>query len=129
MSQKNTESTTGPTGYAQHYDEDRLWQKLSQMPRTSLLLVLEKALLLRELLLDSGTPLWVRATLLGALGYLILPLDLCPDFVPVAGLLDDAAMLALVLANLEQFVTDEIRERAKKRKAKMVPPATKGDEP
>jgi uncharacterized membrane protein YkvA (DUF1232 family) len=35
-------------------------------------------------------------SLAGALIYLVSPLDLIPDWVPMAGLVDDAAMLAFV---------------------------------
>jgi uncharacterized membrane protein YkvA (DUF1232 family) len=45
--------------------------------------------------------------LAGALLYLIAPLDLVPDFVPVSGLLDDAAVIAAAMSRiqneLEQF--------------------------
>lgn len=118
-----------PVGYARHYDEDRLWQKLRRMPRSSLALVLENTLLLYELLTDRDTPLWVRGTLVGVLGYLVWPWDLCPDFLPGAGLLDDAAMLALVMANVEGLVTDTIRERSRRRMASIMPTNTTGGEP
>jgi uncharacterized membrane protein YkvA (DUF1232 family) len=38
-----------------------------------------------------------KLLLLGLVGYLALPLDLVPDFIPVAGQLDDAIIVALVL--------------------------------
>jgi len=54
-------------------------------------------ILFRRLLRDDRVPRR-RKLLLGALiGYLALPFDLVPDFIPVAGQLDDAIMVALVL--------------------------------
>jgi uncharacterized membrane protein YkvA (DUF1232 family) len=38
-----------------------------------------------------------RAVLLGVLAYLAVPIDLVPDFLPVAGQLDDAVLLGLAL--------------------------------
>lgn len=43
--------------------------------------------------LDPSTPLRVRATLLGALVYFILPIDMLPDFIVGLGFTDDAAIL------------------------------------
>jgi uncharacterized membrane protein YkvA (DUF1232 family) len=56
--------------------------------------------LFRRLLGDDRTP-WSAKLLLGGLvGYLAMPLDLVPDFIPVAGQLDDAIVVALVLRRL-----------------------------
>jgi uncharacterized membrane protein YkvA (DUF1232 family) len=53
--------------------------------------------LVRRLLADPRTPR-SRKLLLGLLvGYLALPFDLVPDFIPVAGQLDDAVVVALAL--------------------------------
>ena len=43
---------------------------------------------------DRDTPLQVKAALLGALAYFVLPFDVVPDFLPIVGLGDDAAVLA-----------------------------------
>jgi uncharacterized membrane protein YkvA (DUF1232 family) len=53
--------------------------------------------LVRRLLGDPRVPGRVRLLLVLALGYVVFPLDLVPDFIPVAGQLDDAIVLALVL--------------------------------
>lgn len=114
----DTEKTTPPEDpthyeqYAEHYNEDDFWDKVKTLPRSAVGQVLEKALLLRELLLDSATPLWIKGTIAGVLGYLILPIDLVPDLLPGIGFVDDVAAMGLVLANLDQWVTDETRERA-----------------
>jgi len=41
-----------------------------------------------------------KLLLLSLVGYLALPFDLVPDFIPVAGQLDDAIIVALVLRSL-----------------------------
>lgn len=101
--------------YAKHYNDTDLRLKLKRLPRSSVKKILEKALLLRELLLDGHTPLWFKGTILGALGYLILPLDLVPDILPGAGFVDDLTVMSLVLAKLDNLVTDEIRQRVQKK--------------
>lgn len=101
--------------YGKHYNEPDFWEKLQGLPRSALGQVVEKALLLRELLLDGATPLWVKGMILGTLGYLILPIDLVPDFLPGVGFVDDIAAMGLVLANLEGMITEAIRQRAKQR--------------
>ncbi len=101
--------------YGDHYNETDFEAKLQNLPRSALGKVLRRALILRELLFDQATPLWVRGTIVGALGYLILPFDLVPDFLPVVGFLDDLAAMGMVLASLDSLVTEDIRTRALKR--------------
>ena len=43
---------------------------------------------------DRATPLHVKATLVGAIAYFVLPVDAIPDVLPVIGFTDDAAVLA-----------------------------------
>ena len=49
--------------------------------------------LLRRLLLDERVPLWQKAIPVAAALYLVAPLDLIPDFLPLLGHLDDLAVL------------------------------------
>ena len=58
--------------------------------------ILRNAQLAWHLLLDRRVGLLLKLIIPGLwLGYLILPVDLLPDFIPVLGQLDDLAILAL----------------------------------
>ncbi len=66
--------------------------------------------LIRALVADPTTPRSAKLALAGLLGYLLLPLDLIPDFVPVVGSLDDVILTALVLRWVGRRVgTDHLR--------------------
>jgi uncharacterized membrane protein YkvA (DUF1232 family) len=54
---------------------------------------------------DRDTPAYVKASLVGALAYFVLPADSVPDLLPVLGFADDAAVLAAVL----RLVAGELR--------------------
>jgi uncharacterized membrane protein YkvA (DUF1232 family) len=53
--------------------------------------------LVTRLTRDPRVPRRRKLLLLALVGYLALPFDLVPDFIPVAGQLDDALIVALVL--------------------------------
>ena len=57
-------------------------------------------ILCTRLLRDPRVPTRKKALLVGLTGYLALPFDLVPDFIPVAGQLDDVVIVALVLRSL-----------------------------
>ncbi|GAB3320330.1 YkvA family protein [Geodermatophilus aquaeductus] len=56
--------------------------------------------LVRRLASDAELPRGVRIRLWLLLGYLALPIDLVPDFIPVLGYADDAVVVALVLRSV-----------------------------
>lgn len=56
--------------------------------------------LVRALLRDPRVPRRRKLLLGGLVAYLLMPIDLVPDFIPVAGQLDDAIVLALVLRSV-----------------------------
>ena len=64
-------------------------------------------------LLDSRTPIWVKATAAAALAYFILPADAIPDWLPVVGLGDDAGVLTATLTAVAAHVTDAHRQQAR----------------
>lgn len=57
-------------------------------------------MLFRGLLADPRVPRASKAWLWFALAWLVSPIDLIPEFVPVAGPLDDAIVAALVLRHV-----------------------------
>ncbi|WP_235560896.1 DUF1232 domain-containing protein [Bacillus sp. FJAT-28004] len=61
---------------------------------------------------DPKTPLSAKVTAIGALAYWILPLDLIPDFVPVAGFVDDATAVFIAYRSISGQITDDHREKA-----------------
>lgn len=68
---------------------------------------------------DRQTPLHVKAALLGALAYFVLPADLIPDVLPVIGYTDDAAVLAAAIKLVASHITPEHREAAQRMLARM----------
>jgi uncharacterized membrane protein YkvA (DUF1232 family) len=57
-------------------------------------------ILCSRLLGDPRVPRRTKALIVALTGYLALPFDLVPDFVPVAGQLDDVVIVALVFRSL-----------------------------
>ena len=74
-----------------------------------------------ELLMDNSTPPQVRISIMGALTYLIVPVDLIPDFIPASGFSDDLVALTAVISLWQQYITPEIKYRAKSKLDKWFP--------
>lgn len=64
--------------------------------------------------LDRATPVHVRGAILAALAYFILPVDTLPDFMPILGFADDAAVLTATLKLISTHVRDEHRQAARR---------------
>ena len=63
---------------------------------------------------DRQTPLQVKAVLVGAIAYFVLPTDLIPDYIPVIGYTDDAAVLATAIKLVASHITPDHREAARR---------------
>jgi uncharacterized membrane protein YkvA (DUF1232 family) len=68
---------------------------------------------------DRQTLLQVKAVLLGALAYFVLPTDVIPDYLPVIGYTDDAAVLAAAVKLVASHITVDHREAALRMLARM----------
>ena len=62
---------------------------------------------------DRDTPTHVKMTLVAAIAYFVLPVDAIPDFLPVIGFTDDAAVLATAIKLVTNHITPRHREQAK----------------
>ena len=66
----------------------------------------------RDLVADSSVPLSVRAAFVGLVLWLLSPIDLIPEFIPVLGPLDDVVVAVLVLRYARRRLgSDELRRR------------------
>ncbi len=68
--------------------------------------------LVRDLIGDRSLPLGVRAAVVGLLAWLVNPIDLIPEFIPVLGPLDDVVVAVLVLRYVRRRLGEvEFRRR------------------
>lgn len=67
--------------------------------------------MLRGLATDPALPAGIRIRLWLLLGYLALPFDLIPDFVPVVGYVDDVIVVVLVLRAVVRAAGTQALER------------------
>jgi uncharacterized membrane protein YkvA (DUF1232 family) len=90
-----------------------LWRTLRRVAAATGRHALTAALVLFYCLKDHDTPAWARGVIVGALGYLILPLDMVPDMIPGAGYGDDWGAIVVALSTVAAYIKDEHKARAR----------------
>jgi uncharacterized membrane protein YkvA (DUF1232 family) len=98
--------------YARLFDEKEFWDKMKRFGRKAGIKVVYAALLLYYVLKSPATSAKDRAKILGALGYFILPIDVIPDFIPIAGFTDDLAALTWGVYCVIKGITPEVKANA-----------------
>ena len=88
------------------------WRKLRQL--VSQVPFAEDLLAAHYCAFDRETPGHVKAALIGALAYFVLPMDAVPDVLPVIGFGDDAAVLAAAIKLVTSHITPDHREAARR---------------
>lgn len=99
--------------YAPHYSEEKLTAKIAKVAKKLSIKVLYGILVLFYALNSPNISLKDKARIYGALGYFILPIDLIPDALPLAGYADDWAALLYVIKQVMEQITPETKHRAK----------------
>jgi len=115
-------SAAQPTISAEVLQEDLVQEGvLARLLRRAGRTVARPALECYEMVVDGATPHQARLTVLAALTYLMVPLDLIPDFLPAAGFSDDMVALTALLGLCSRHITPAIRSRAKDRLERWFP--------
>ena len=68
--------------------------------------------LLWRAFMAAGTPMWLKGLMLLVPLYLISPIDLVPDFIPLAGWLDDVIVIPLLVSWLVSLLPQPARARS-----------------
>ena len=87
--------------YEKEYSESRLWEKIKKVAKKAGIKVIYYVLLLFYALQSENVTMAEKALIVAALGYFILPLDFIPDFIPIVGYGDDAAVLYGLIKKLD----------------------------
>ena len=99
--------------YADNYSEENLLHKISKFGAHIGLELLYKVAQLWCVLQKPEVPAKDKALIMGALGYLISPLDFIPDLTPVLGYSDDLVAITFALLKVQGYIDDEVKAEAK----------------
>jgi uncharacterized membrane protein YkvA (DUF1232 family) len=101
--------------YANKFTQSDFVEKISRIAKRAGSKLVYAALILYYTLQSDKISVKDKAIIIGALGYLISPLDVIPDAIPIAGLGDDMAVLLFVLNKIWGNVSDDVKDKAKER--------------
>ena len=96
--------------YTDDYSENKFWDKIKDVAKKIGLKTTSYALILYYVLQKKEVPFKDKMLITGCLGYFILPIDLIPDFIPIAGYTDDVAGMIFAIRKCMNYVDDEIKQ-------------------
>lgn len=106
-------TTSNAEKFQGEYSDERFWNKLKRHAAKAGGAVVYVALQLYYVMMSGKVSIKDKALIVGALGYLILPADLIPDFLPVLGYTDDLTAMRTVLNLVKNNIDDDIRNKAR----------------
>jgi uncharacterized membrane protein YkvA (DUF1232 family) len=89
----------------------KFWRKL--LAEAASIPFLEEVLTAYYCAFDRKTPLYVKALLIGAIVYFVVPDDVIPDSLSLIGLADDAAVFTVAFKTVSSHIKPEHREAAR----------------
>ena len=99
--------------YKDKFSANGFVEKISRIAKRAGAKLVYVALVLYYTLQSDKVSVKDKAVIIGALGYLISPLDLIPDAFPIAGLTDDLTVLLYVVKKVWGDVSDDVKDKAK----------------
>lgn len=101
--------------YSNKFSNGEFIEKISKIAKRAGAKLVYAALILYYTLQSDKISIKDKAIIIGALGYLISPLDVVPDAIPIVGLGDDLAVLIYVLNKVWGDVSEDIKSKAKEK--------------
>ena len=104
--------------YSNRFSKTAFVEKISRIAKRAGAKLVYAALILYYTLQSDSVSVKDKAIIIGALGYLISPLDVVPDAIPIVGLGDDLGVLVYVLQKVWGNVSDDGKMKARERLSK-----------
>ncbi len=96
-----------------NYSDSKFWNKVSKCATKMGSKLVYNVLILYYVMKSPGVPIHIKTAIVGALAYVIVPTDLIPDFIPVAGYSDDLAAIVAAVSMVADHITPDIDRKAK----------------
>jgi len=106
--------------YEDKYTDEGLLGKVTNNAKSIGSGLIYKAFQLYYVLENPNCPTKIKAGIVGALGYLISPIDFIPDLLPVVGYTDDAAAITAALVLAQMYIDDDVKWKAKRKIANLL---------
>lgn len=92
------------------YNESAFWSKIRKVGSRIGANAMYYALALFYIMTSGKVSLKDKAYIAGALGYLIVPVDLIPDAIPMVGFADDISALITVYKKVKDNLTPDLKQ-------------------
>ncbi len=101
--------------YFAHFDGANFIKKIKTYLRSAGMPVIYAVLLLYFAYNKPGTPTWAKRIILGALAYLLAPMDAIPDLTPFLGFTDDLGVLMFGIVSVAGHIDSSVKIEARKK--------------